>query len=175
MTTPAAGTDPSVKVAGLANGAADMTIDWNLYNSDGAGRLTQFAQTSEPSATTQDGSAAGQLNSVSLSDGGLLVARYSNGQQVTVGQLAVATVRNPDTLKAVGNNLQATVATAAPSIGTSGSGGRGQVVGGAIEASTVDIAQQFTELITMQRSYQANSKVVTTSDQMLQDTLNMKQ
>ena len=165
-----------MKIAGLANGAADMTIDWSLYNAAGKGRLTQFAQTSGLSSSTQDGSAAGQITSISLSDGGLVVARYSNGQQATVGQLAVATVRNPETLKAVGNNnLQATVGYGPPAVGTSGSGGRGKVVGGAIEASTVDIAHEFTELITMQRSYQANSKVITTTDQMLQDTLNMKQ
>jgi len=176
LTTPAAGTDPSVKITGLANGAADMTIDWNLYNAAGTGRLTQFAQTSGLSTSTQDGLAAGQITSVSLSDGGLLVARYSNGQQTTVGQLAVASVRNPETMEAVGNNnLQAAVDTAPPAIGASGSGGRGKVLGGAIEASTVDIAHEFTDLITMQRSYQANSKVITTSDQMLQDTIAMKQ
>jgi flagellar hook protein FlgE len=176
LTTPAAGADPSVKIAGLANGAADMTIDWNLYNAAGTGRLTQFAQTSGLSTSTQDGIAAGQISNVSITDGGLVVAKYSNGQQATVAQLAVASVRNPETLQAVGNNnLQATVDTAPPAIGTSDSGGRGKVVGGAIEGSTVDIATEFTNLITMQRSYQANSKVITTSDQMLQDTLNMKQ
>jgi flagellar hook protein FlgE len=176
LTSPAAGTDPSVKIAGLANGAADMTVDWNLYNTAGTGRLTQFAQTSGLSTSTQDGTAAGQITSVALTDGGLLVAKYSNGQQTTVAQLAVAAVRNPDTLKAVGNNnLQASVDTAPPAIGTANSGGRGKVIGGAIEASTVDIAHEFTELITMQRSYQANSKVITTTDQLMQDTLNMKQ
>jgi flagellar hook protein FlgE len=175
LTTPAVGADPSVKIAGLADGAADMTIDWNLYNGT-AGRLTQYAQTSGLSTSGQDGTAAGQITSISLADGGLVVAKYSNGQQATVAQLAVATMRNPETLKSVGNNdLQATVDTAPAAVGTAGSGGRGQVRGGAIEASTVDIAHEFTDLITMQRSYQANSKVITTSDQMLQDTLNMKQ
>ena len=175
LTTPAAAADPSVKIAGLADGAADMTIDWNLYNGT-AGRLTQYAQTSGLSTSSQDGTAAGQITGISLADGGLVVAKYSNGQQATVAQLAVATVRNPETLKSVGNNdLQASVDTAPAAVGTAGSGGRGQVRGGAIEASTVDIAHEFTDLITMQRSYQANSKVITTSDQMLQDTLNMKQ
>ena len=176
LTSPAAGTNPSVKIVGLADGAADMTIDWSLFNGAGKGRLTQFAQTSGLSTSTQDGIAAGQIISVGLADGGLVVAKYSNGQQATVGQLAVATVRNPDTLMAVGNNnLQASADTAAAAIGTSGSSGRGKVVGGAIEGSTVDIAHEFTELITMQRSYQANSKVITTSDQMIQETLNIKQ
>jgi flagellar hook protein FlgE len=175
LTTPAATANPALTISGLADGAANMAISWNLYNAAGTGRLTQFAQTSGLSGSTQDGSAAGQITSISLSDGGLVVARYSNGQQATVAQLAVATVRNPETLKAVGNNnLQATVATAPPAVGGSGSGGRGKVVGGAIEASTVDIAHEFTELITMQRTYQANSRVITTNDEMLQETLNIK-
>jgi flagellar hook protein FlgE len=176
LTSPAADANPSVSIVGLADGAADMTIDWSLFNGAGTGRLTQFAQTSGLSTSTQDGIAAGQIISVGLADGGLVVAKYSNGQQATVGQLAVATVRNPDTLMAVGNNnLQASADTAPAAIGTSGSSGRGAVIGGAIEGSTVDIAHEFTELITMQRSYQANSKVITTSDQMIQDTLNIKQ
>lgn len=176
LTSPLATADPSVKIVGLANGAADMTIDWSPYDTAGKGRLTQFAQTSGLSTSTQDGSPAGQVTNVGLADGGLVVAKYSNGRQATVGQLAVAIVRNPETLKAVGNNnLQTTVDTAPPAVGTADSGGRGKVVGGAIEASTVDIAHEFTALITMQRSYQANSKVITTTDQMLQDTLNMKQ
>ncbi len=175
LTTPAVTANPALAISGLADGAANMAIAWNLYNPAGTGRLTQFAQTSGLSSSTQDGSAAGQITSISLSDGGLVVARYSNGQQATVAQLAVATVRNPETLKAVGNNnLQATVATAPPAVGGSGSGGRGKVVGGAIEASTVDIAHEFTELITMQRTYQANSRVITTNDEMLQETLNIK-
>ena len=176
LTTPAATAVPSLAIAGLADGAADMTIAWNLYNAAGTGRLTQFAQTSALSTSAQNGFAAGQITNVGVIDGGLVVAKYSNGQQATVGQLAVATVRNPGTLKAVGNNnLQVTADTAPPTVGTSGSGSRGKVTGGAIESSTVDIATEFTELITMQRSYQANSKVITTSDQMLQETLAMKQ
>jgi flagellar hook protein FlgE len=176
LTTPDAASNPPVAIAGLANGAADMTIDWSLYNAGGTGRLTQFAQTSGLSTSTQDGFGAGQITGVGLADGGLVVARYSNGQQITVGQLAIATVRNPETLRPVGNNnLQATVDTAPPATGTSDSGGRGKVLGGSTESSNVDIAHEFTELITMQRSYQANSRVITTTDQMVQETLNIKQ
>ena len=175
LTSPAPGDNP-LAFTGLADGAADLAVNWQMYNSAGAGRLTQFAQASGLSASDQNGVAAGQITGVSIADGGMIVAKYSNGKTAAVGQLAVAAVRNPGTLTSVGNNnLQATLDTAPIVVGAADSGGRGKIKGGSLEASTVDIAHEFTELITMQRSYQANSKVITTSDQLLQDTLNMKQ
>jgi len=176
LTTPAATSDPQqVQITGLADGAANMTVGWNLYDpKTGAGNITQFAEPSAVSNTTQNGYAAGQINSVSLQNGGLLVATYSNGQQVTAGQLALASIGNPDSLNSVGNNnLAATAATAAPVIGTAGTGSRGTIVAGALEASTVDIASEFTRLLTFERSYQANSRVITTDDQLTQETVNL--
>lgn len=175
LTGPALSTDPqTVKISGLADGAADMTIGWNLYGPSGSPNITQYDEPSAVSNTTQNGFPAGQINSVSLQNGGLMVATYSNGQQLTVGQLAVAAIGNPDSLTAVGNNdLAATASTATPAVGTAGTGSRGQIVAGALESSTVDIAQEFTNLLTFERSYQANSRVITTADQLLQETLNL--
>lgn len=174
LTSPAAGAPISVPISSLADQATDMSINWNLYDSSGKGLLTQFAQTSAVSKTNQDGIAPGQIVSVGIQDNGLVVASYSNGQQATVAQLALAAISNPETLATVGdNNLQATAATAAPVIGAPNTGGRGKIVGGALEASTADIAKEFTNLITVQRSYQADSKIVTASDQLLQDTVNL--
>jgi flagellar hook protein FlgE len=111
---------------------------------------------------------------VGLAEGGQVLAQYSNGNQVVVGQLAMASIRNPETLLAAGNNnFQLSALTANPAIGVPETGGRGQIVGGSIEASTVDIATEFTNLITYQRSYEANGKVVTTADQLSQDTINL--
>jgi flagellar hook protein FlgE len=176
LSTPAQ-TDPPVDIAipGLADGAADMDVKWSLY--DGlASRITQYSQASSPSAQAQDGWAAANLLKVSIGNGGQIVAQYSNQQQAVVGQIAMALVRNPDSLVAVGNNNYAVSGnTAAPAIGLPGTGGRGGVVGGAIEASTADIAREFTNLIVYQRAYEANAKVVTTTDQMSQDTINLKQ
>ena len=175
LTAPA-GTDPAiaVKVAGLADGASDMTINWNLYDSNGNGLVTQFAQTSGVSATSQDGFQAGQISKVSISNGGLLVATYSNGQSATVGQIALASIENPASMLSVGNNnLQPTVDTSAPAIGTAGSGGRGQILGQSLEASTVDIATEFANLMAFQQSYQANSRVITTANQMTQDLISL--
>lgn len=175
LTTPAAADPPiSVKIAGLADGASDMTINWNLYDSGSNGLMTQFAQTSGVSATSQDGFQAGQISKVAISTGGLLVATYSNGQSATVGQIALASIENPGSMLSVGNNnLQPTVSTSAPAIGAAGSGGRGQIMGQSLEASTVDIATEFANLMAFQQSYQANSRVITTADQMTQDLIGL--
>jgi flagellar hook protein FlgE len=174
LTTPAA-TDPSPQLAitGLADGAADMTLNWNLYNG-ATPRMTQFAQPSSVSAVAQDGSAAAQLTHVAIADGGQILAQFSNGLQTVVGQLAMATVRNPDSLLAVGNNnYQLSALSALPAVGLPGTGGRGTVQGGSVESSTVDVATEFTNLITYQRGYEANSKVINAVDELSQDTINL--
>ncbi len=92
-----------------------------------------------------------------------------------VAQLALASIRNPESLIAVGNNcFQTSALTAEAAIGLPGTGGRGSVVGGSLEVSTVDIAAEFTKLIVFQRGYQANSRVVTTVDELSQETINLK-
>jgi flagellar hook protein FlgE len=175
LTSPAA-TDPPVAVAitGLADGASDMNINWKLYDSNGNGLVTQFAQASGVSSTSQDGFQAGQITNVGIANGGLLVATYSNGQTANVGQLALASIENPGTMLSVGNNnLQPGSDTTAPAIGAAGSGGRGQILGQSLEASTVDIATEFANLMAFQQSYQANSRVITTADQMTQDLIGL--
>lgn len=174
LVTPAA-TDPmpQLQVTGLADGAADMTMDWSLYNGL-APRLTQYSQPSAVAANAQDGSPAAQLIRVGIGDGGQILAQYSNGQQVAVGQLAMAAIRNPESLIAVGNNNYGMSArTALPAIGLPSTGGRGEILGGSIENSTVDIAREFTNLITLQRGYQANAKVITSVDELSQTTINL--
>jgi len=178
LTSPAIASDPQVvPITGLADGAADMSINWSLYNPTTANSaITQLAETSGVGGTSQNGFAAGQVSNVSLQNGGLLVATYSNGQTATVGQLAVASIANPDTLIVAGNNyLQAAATTSTPSVGAANSGARGQIIAGALESSTVDIAQEFTSLLTFERSYQANSRVITVSDQLEQATVGLIQ
>ena len=175
LTTPTT-TDPppQLQLQGLADGAADMTINWSLFNGP-TPRISQYAQPSAVSAVAQDGSPAAQLVRVGLADGGKILAQYSNGQQTIVGQLAMATVRNPESLIAVGNtNYQLSARTALPAVGIPGTGGRGSVIGGAVESSTVDIAREFTNLIVLQRGYQANTRVVTAVDELSQETINLK-
>jgi flagellar hook protein FlgE len=176
LTAPVAGSPIGFDIPGLTSGAADMHLDWNPYTATGSGRITQFGQPSASAASSQNGSAASQLIGVALADHGVVLAQYSDGQQVAVAQLAMASVRNPGSLIASGNNNYMTSAhTATPAIGIPGTGGRGDIVAGAIESSTVDIAKAFTDLIVFQRSYQANSKVITTVDELSQVTINLKQ
>jgi flagellar hook protein FlgE len=151
-----------------------MSVSWSLYNSSGAGDVTQFGQPSQASASAQNGSPAAELDHVGLADGGQILAQYTDGTQVVVGQVALASIRNPSTLIATGNNdYQLSELTANPSIGVPGTGGRGTIVGGSVEASTVDIATEFTSLIVYQRAYEANAHVVTTADTLSQDTINL--
>jgi flagellar hook protein FlgE len=165
---------PTIAVAGLNSGAATMDINWNLY--DGlAPRLTMYSQPSAVAANAQDGFAASQLTTVAIDDGGIVLAQYSNGQQVAVGQLAMASIRNPESMIAVGNNnYQLSARSALPAIGVAGTGGRGEILGGSVEFSTVDIAKEFTNLIVLQRGYQANARVVTAVDEISQETINLK-
>lgn len=166
----------AVPVTGLSDGAANLTMNWNLNDAAGKPLLSQIAQSSAVSSSTQDGVAAAQLTKVGIGIGGAIIAQYSNGQQQQVGQLALATVRNPESLSALSNNnYQSSANTAAPVIGNPGTGGRGTILGSSLESSTVDIATEFTNLIVYQRSYQANAKVVTTEDQLSQETINIKQ
>ncbi len=171
---PAAGPFPNIQITGLADGAADMDLTWQIYNGT-TPRLTQYAQPSAVSANAQDGSPAAQLIRVGLGDGGIVLAQYSNGEQTVVGQLAMAAIRNPESLISVGdNNYQLSARSALPAIGLPNTGGRGTVLGGAVESSTVDIAKEFTNLIVYQRGYQANSRVITTVDELSQETINLK-
>jgi len=174
LTSPAPGAPITVAIPGLSDGAADMNISWNPYDAAGAGLVTQFGQASASSANTQNGAAAAQLVSVSIANGGAVMASYSDGIQLNVGQIAVAAIGNPNTLINAGNNEFTLAAdTDNPSVGTPGTGGRGTVVGSALEGSNVDLATQFTNLIQFQRSYEANAHVVTTADQLSQDTINL--
>ncbi len=175
LTSPSASDPmPQLVVTGLANGAADLEITWQLYNGS-TPRLTQFAQPSAVAANAQDGHPAAQLIRVGIGDGGRVLAQYSNGEQVAVGQLAMASIRNPESMIAVGNsNFQLSARSALPAIGLPGTGGRGQIIGGAVEFSTVDIAREFTNLIVLQRGYQANARVVTAVDEISQETINLK-
>lgn len=173
---PTANTSPiTFTMPALTDGATPGgTISWNLDNTDGSARITQFGEPSASSASSQNGSPAAQLVNVGLADGGTILAQYSDGTQMTVGQVALASIRNPDSLIANGNNnFVLSELTATPNIGTPGTGGRGTIQGGSVEASNVDIALEFTNMIVYQRAYEANGKVVTTANQLSQDTINL--
>jgi flagellar hook protein FlgE len=169
------GTAPaSATVTGLADGAANLSMSWNLFDTSGNGSITQYGQPSSVGGSKQDGTQAAQLTSVSIQNGGQIVATFSNGQKRVQAQLAVASIQNPTSLQNAGNNnFAATSDTANPAIGIPQTADRGQILGGALEGSNVDMATEFTNLIVYQSAYQANSRVISTADQMNQDLFNV--
>jgi flagellar hook protein FlgE len=175
LTAPTAKTSPVVvSIAGLADGAATLKLNWNLYDTDGKAQITQYDQISSNLSSSQNGQQVGQVTGLSIGVNGAVTASYSNGTNVAVAQLAVGSVLNPGSMQDLGNNtFGVTSATALPAIGVPGTGSRGSVTGGALESSTVDIATEFTNLLVYERGYQANSKVVTTEDQVIQTTLGL--
>ncbi|MCF6744776.1 flagellar hook protein FlgE [Blastococcus sp. KM273128] len=141
----------------------------------GGGAITQFAGSSEVTAPEQDGFALGSLQSFSLSNDGTITGVYSNGLRQPLGQLAMAAFNNPSGLEKAGNSsFRVGDNSGVAMIGVAGAGGRGQLVSGALEMSNVDLSEEFTSLIVAQRGFQANSRVITASDEILQDLVNLK-
>jgi flagellar hook protein FlgE len=177
LTTPAAGTPVNIATTtGLTSGANDLVMDWSLYSPDGTSLITQFAQTSAASSTSQDGVLAAQLTGIKLGDNGTLMANFSSGKQIAIAQIALAAIGNPDSLVSAGNNnFTVGTETLTPTVGLPNTGNRGTILGGSLESSNVDLAREFTNLIIYQRGYQANAKVITSQDQIDQVLLNIKQ
>jgi flagellar hook protein FlgE len=138
-------------------------------------RMTQYGSLSTASVLEQNGSAAGSLQSFTVSQDGLVVGSYSNGRTRPIGQLALASFANPEGLEKAGSsNFRASVNSGLAQLGVAGQGGRGLLSTGTLEMSNVDLASEFTNLIVAQRGFQANSRVVTTSDELLQEVVNLK-
>ncbi len=162
----------AISIPALTDGASPMNINWNLYDTSGNPTITQNTQASSNTGNTQDGSQPAQLSSVSIGNNGAVVAHFSNGTTENVSQIELASILNPDTMTQLNDNTYAiTGATGTPVFGTPGTGARGTVTPGSLETSTVDIATEFTNLLQYERGYQANSKVITTEDQVIQQTL----
>jgi flagellar hook protein FlgE len=163
----------------MLNGATLPSININLYKTNpdgtqGAANITNFAVTSAVAAIEQDGFVAGSLTGLSMSPNGdgVISAVFSNGQVRPIAQFALAVFNSQDGLSRLGgNNFGETAGSGQSSIGAAGSGGRGVIVGNALEQSNVDLAGEFTDLIVAQRSFQANSKVIQTISQTLQDLI----
>jgi flagellar hook protein FlgE len=159
---------------GLKDGASDLSINFNLLDASGNPTVSQTAAASTTSTSSQDGYASGTYQSFAVNNTGVLTATFSNGNTETVGQVAVATVANVDGLANVGgNDFKATAASGLIQVGQAGVGGRGAIEGDALEASNVDISQEFSNLIIAQRAFEANSKTVTTFDSVSETSINM--
>ncbi|MDP3179835.1 MAG: flagellar hook protein FlgE [Spirochaetaceae bacterium] len=140
-----------------------------------AGTVTQMAERSSTKVFSQDGYTMGYLDTFKIDQAGVVTAVYSNGSNRTIGQIALATFANPGGLEKVGEtNFVQSVNSGMANVGPSGIAGKGKVIAGSLEMSNVDLADQMTDMIVTQRGFQANSKTIQTSDQMLQELLTLK-
>jgi flagellar hook protein FlgE len=173
LTSPT-GSVSGIKFPGMADGAADLTMNWNLTNAAGNGNISQTSGASAASATTQDGFASGTYQSFTVDSAGNIAAQFSNGQSETIGQVALASVTNVEGLTMQGGNNYVTNAASGPAtIGEASTGGRGTIENDTLEASNVDISTEFSNLIVSQRGFEANSKTITTFDTLTQETINL--
>jgi flagellar hook protein FlgE len=151
------------------SGLNAQTISINMGTVGSSNGITQYDSPSALTNSSVDGAAYGSLTGVSIGTGGIVTAQYSNGLTQNVYQVPLATFANPDGLNAVtGDAYQASESSGVATVNDANTGGSGTVQSGALESSTVDLATEFTNLITTQRAYSAASRIVTTADTMLQ-------
>ncbi|PFA67877.1 flagellar basal-body rod protein FlgF [Bacillus sp. AFS015802] len=174
--------DNAGKVQSPASGYVPFPI--TLNNSTGANpsqtidldfsKITQFDSSSSANVDTVDGNSEGYLESFNIGSSGEVNGVFSNGEVRVLSQLALATFSNPGGLTKAGNNLfQASNNSGLPNQGVAGEG-RGSLQSGSLEMSNVDLSEEFTEMITAQRGFQANTRIITTSDEILQELVNLK-
>ncbi|MDI3546969.1 MAG: flagellar hook protein FlgE [Halanaerobiales bacterium] len=148
-------------------------IDIEFNNSSNP--VTQLAADFTIDGIYKDGYEKGDLESFTIDDSGVITGGFSNGMTRALGQIAIANFSNPSGLTKIGDTLYTSSENSGiPQIGVAGNGGRGKIASGTLEMSNVDLAEQFTDMITTQRGFQANSKIITVADQMLQDLVNLK-
>ncbi|HYP99690.1 MAG TPA: flagellar hook protein FlgE [Polyangiaceae bacterium] len=168
----------SATFGGGATAAQAITLNFGTSIAEGGTGLdgtTQFAGPSNVSAQKQDGYASGDFSGVSIDGQGVVTGLYTNGQKIAMSQLGIAKFRSNDGLGRAGQNLWiSTRESGTAALGTAGSGGRGATTGGALEGSNVDLASEFVSMIQHQRSFSANSKTISTADEMLQELIQLK-
>ena len=170
------GTDGQLEVAvnsvTISNFTIDGTVLGDITINHGSQGMTQFAESNGQVNVTQlaqDGFAAGELTSIAISDAGRVVTSYTNGRSVDVAQVALASFNASGFLSKIdGNAFRATQESGEPILG-----GQGNMVGSSLESSNTDIADEFTKLIVTQQAYAANTRIISTSDEMIQEALNM--
>lgn len=155
---------------GYPGGVADMTFDADFTGS------TQYGSNFAVNSITQDGFASGSLSGFSIGTDGTVLGKFTNGQSQTIGQIQLATFRNPQGLQPIGNNLWAVTPDSGPAISNApGSTGQfGVLQSAALEDSNVDLTAELVNMITQQRAYQANAQTIKTQDSILQTLVNLR-
>jgi len=152
-----------------------QTVRLDLGTAGAFDGITQFASQTTTKAVDQDGYTMGYLESFQINDKGVIIGTYSNGVRRELAQLALATFVNPEGLEKSGEtNFVETVNSGMANIGPAGVAGKGFMVAGALEMSNVDLSREFTDMIVVQRGFQANSRTITTTDTMLEEVLRLK-
>jgi len=159
-----------------ARGGATATTFTADFGAPGTGKaLTQFGGSNTVAAIGQDGATTGYLRSFAIGDDGTVSGSFSNGRIKVLAQVAVSNFNNPAGLiKAGSSHMRASASSGASSIGLPGAQGRGSLAAGTLEGSNVDLAAEFTNLMIAQRGFQANSRIISTADEMLQELVNLK-
>jgi flagellar hook protein FlgE len=159
----------------LTNGAADLNIDFDFGTVGQADGLVQFASAYNPTFIDTDGAEFGQFSGVTISEAGLVTALFENGDIRPIFKIPVATFANPNGLGTnTGNVYNQTDDSGLFFLRTAGTGGSGTVQSSVLESSTVDIAEEFTNMITTQRAYSASAKIISTADEMLDELVRIK-
>lgn len=160
---------------GWTNNAGSVPVRMQLGSDGGLDGLTQFGGASAMISSNVDGGMLGNVASVQISKTGIVSAVFDNGATRAVFQLPLATVQNPDGLTRLpGNNYALSDSSGNVAINSPGALGAGEIAASTLEASTVDLAQEFTNMIRFQRAYSASSKIITTVDEMLQEVSALK-
>lgn len=168
LTAPAGGAFTTASFTPSGGGAA-MTLDLNY------GASTQYGSPFSVNSMVQDGYTTGTLSGLDVDTSGIIFARYSNGQAVTLGQVALANFANPQGLQPVGDTAWAeTFEAGAPLVSAPGSSNLGLIQGGALEESNVDLSEELVKMIIAQRNFQANAQVIQTADQVTQSIINIR-
>ncbi len=171
--TPAS-SNPTIAVTGLSG--ANLSITWEYLDGTATdGSITGYAGDSVKTAQTQNGYPTGMLQGVAVDDDGVFTALYSNGTMLPFARVALADFANYSGLAKQGSNLYtSSLSSGQAVISPPNTAGVGGIAANALEMSNVDLASEFVDLITTQRAFQANSKVITTSDEVLADLINIK-
>ncbi len=157
------------------NGSADLSVDFDFGTVGMANGLTQFAAAYSPSFIDTDGAAFGQFSGVTISEGGIVTALFANGDVRPIYKIPIATFPNPNGLGAnSGNVYNQTDMSGLMFMRGAGTGGAGKVQMSVLESSTVDIAKEFTTMITTQRAYSASAKIISTANEMLEELMRVK-
>ena len=153
--------------------AAQNKINWNLVG-ENAKTITSYASSSVLKSLSDDGYTYGVLKNINVERNGIITGSFTNGQTSNLGQIVLASFPDSSGLRKIGNYFGATTSSGEAITNRAGSGGLGEIMNHSLEISNTDVAKEFINMITAQRAYQANSRVITTADQMLTELMNIK-